>query len=110
MILMTIRMKVLPEKRKELTQALESLVKSIKGLKGCQRCELCMSANDENEFCLIGEWENRKELDMHLRSELFKVLMGAMSLLKHPHEIKLYTDLSSPQSFSPAEELNLATG
>ena len=78
MVLMTIRMKVLAEKRKELMLALESLANSIKAQKGCKRCEICVSADDQNEFYLVGEWENQRELDIHLRSELFKVLMGAM--------------------------------
>jgi len=98
MIFTTIRMKVFPEKRKELHQAITSLLGSIKEEKGCRRCEFCVSAEDENEFCLLGEWENRDDLDTHLGSELFKVLLGAMSLLKNPHEMDLYTDVSKTGS------------
>jgi quinol monooxygenase YgiN len=97
-ILSTIRMKVFPEKRKELFQTLTSLVASIKAQKGCKRCEFCVSAEDENEFCLLGEWDNREDLDTHLASDLFKVLLGAMSLLKKPHEMSLYTDISRTES------------
>jgi quinol monooxygenase YgiN len=110
MVFMTIRMKVLPEKRKELMQALESLANSIKVQKGCKRCEICVSADDPNEFYLVGEWENQKELDIHLRSELFKVLMGAMSLLKKPHEMRLYTGLSAGQLNDMTAELNCLRG
>jgi quinol monooxygenase YgiN len=98
-------MRVFPEKRKELFQALTSLVKSIRFQKGCRRCELCVSAEDENEFCLLGEWENRDDLDKHLGSEIFKVLLGAMSLLKNPHEMNLYTDMSKPESPKFSERL-----
>jgi quinol monooxygenase YgiN len=110
MILVTIRMKVLPEKRKELTQALESLANSIKDQKGCKRCEICVSADDQHEFYLVGEWENQKELDIHLKSELFKVLMGAMSLLMKPHEMRLYTGLSTGQLNDLTAELNCSQG
>jgi quinol monooxygenase YgiN len=110
MVLMTIRMKVLQEKRKELMQALESLANSIKVQKGCKRCEICVSADDQNEFYLIGEWENQTELDVHLRSELFKVLMGAMNLLKKPHEMRLYTGLSTGQLNDLTAELNCSQG
>jgi len=89
---------VFPEKRKELFQTLKSLVNSIRSQKGCKRCEFCVSAEDENEFCFLGEWENREDLDTHLGSELFKVLLGAMNLLKNPHEMNLYTDMSKPES------------
>ena len=108
MILMTIRMKVLSEKRRELYQTLISLTGSIRGQKGCRRCDFCVSAEDENEFCLFGEWENKEDLAIHLESNLFKVLMGAMGLLKNPHEMKLYTGLSASQLLDPAEELNPA--
>ena len=106
MIFTTIRMKVFPEKRKELFQALKSLVGSIRTQNGCRRCEFCVSAEDENEFCLFGEWENREDLDTHLESNLFKVLLGAMSLLKNPHEMNLYTDLSTPETSQLAGVLN----
>jgi quinol monooxygenase YgiN len=108
MILMTIRMKVLPEKRKELYQAITSLVGSIRTQNGSRRCDFCVSAEDENEFCLFGEWESEKDLASHLESNVFKVLLGAMSLLQNPHELKLYTDLSAQQALNPAEELNQA--
>jgi len=98
MIFTTIQMKVFPEKRKELFQTLKSLVSSIKKQKGCRRCEFCVSAEDENEFCLFGEWESKEALASHLESNLFKVLLGAMSLLKNPHEMNLYTDASKPDS------------
>jgi quinol monooxygenase YgiN len=106
MILTTIRMKVLPEKRKELYQAITSLVGSIRKQNGCRRCDFCVSAEDENEFCLFGEWATREHLASHLESNLFKVLLGAMSLLENPHELKLYADLSTPQPPHLAGELN----
>jgi quinol monooxygenase YgiN len=90
MFLVTIRMKAAPEKRKELAQAVVSLSGVIKSMKGCLRCDLCNSLEDEDEFCLIGEWKSREDLQVHLESELFQVLRGAMSLLTNPHEMSIY--------------------
>jgi quinol monooxygenase YgiN len=90
MILMNILMKVLPEKRKELIQALSSLVELIKKEKGCKSCNFYCRSEDENEMCLLGEWETKEDVDAHLQSDLFKVLMGAMSLLRKPHELTFY--------------------
>ena len=97
MILIAIRMKVAPEKRQELSQAVASLVGSIRNVKGCHRCDFCRSLEDEDELCLLGEWERKEDLAVHLKSELFKVLLGAMSLLKSPHQMKIYTGLPSLQ-------------
>ena len=77
-------MKVFPEKRKELSQAVTSLVSSIRTEKGCRRCDLCYSVEDENKLCLFGEWEDQEDITAYLESKLFKVLLGAMSLLKNP--------------------------
>ena len=86
MILVTIRMKVLAEKRKELSQTIALLIGSIKTQKGCRRCEFYQSMENENGLCILEEWDTRKNLDSHLNSEHFRVLRGAKSLLQEPYE------------------------
>jgi len=44
-------MRVLEEKRKELSQTISSLIGSIRTEKGCQRCDFCRNMEDENELC-----------------------------------------------------------
>ena len=96
MIFSSIRMKVLPEKRKELSQAIASLVNIIRTQKGCEHCRFCYNLEDENELCLFGEWESQEALDSHLESEIFKVFLGAASLLRNPHEMTLYSAVAEP--------------
>ena len=91
MILVLIRMKVFPEKRNELSQTIVSLIGSIKTEKVCRRCDFCQNVEDENKFCLLGEWDTQENLIRHLKSERFKVLRGAMTLLKEPHDIVFHT-------------------
>jgi len=79
-------MKVLAEKRKELSQTIALLIGSIKTQKGCRRCEFYQSMESENELCILEEWDTRKNLDSHLNSEHFRVLRGAKSLLQEPYE------------------------
>jgi quinol monooxygenase YgiN len=80
-------MKVLSEKRLELSQTIALLIVSIRTEKGCQRCDFCQSTEDENEFWLLEEWDTRENLKSHLKSECFKVFRGAMNLLKEPYEM-----------------------
>jgi len=94
MIFSSIRMKVLPEKRKELSQTIASLVNSIRTQKGCRNCSFCYNLDDENELCLLGEWESQETLSGHLQSDVFKVFLGAASLLEGPHEMKLYSNMA----------------
>jgi quinol monooxygenase YgiN len=91
MILVTIRMKVLPEKRMELSQTIASLTGSIRTEKGCKRFDLCQSAEDENQLCLMEEWDTQESLKGHLRSGHFKILRGAMNLLKEPYQMMFHT-------------------
>jgi len=91
MHLVIIRMKVLPEKRMELSQTIASLMDSIKTEKGCKRCDFCQGMEDENRLFLLEEWDTQKNLMGHLRSGRFRVLRGAMNLLKEPYEMVFHT-------------------
>lgn len=90
MILLILRMKVLAEKRKELSQTINSLLISIRKEKGCRRCDFCGGMEDENEFHILEEWDTRESLNDHLKSERFRVLRGAMNLLQEPYEMMVY--------------------
>ncbi len=91
MTLIIIRMKVHSEKRMELSQTIASLAGSIRMEKGCQRCDFCQSILDENIFFFIEEWEDPECFLIHLKSDYFKILRGAMNLLKEPCEKRFYT-------------------
>jgi len=91
MILAIIRMKVLAEKRVELCQTIVSLIGSLRTEKGCLRCDFCQSMEDENELSIFKEWDTRENLNSHLKSERFRVLRGAMNLLKEPYEMLIHT-------------------
>jgi quinol monooxygenase YgiN len=91
MILVTIKMTVLPAKRKELLQTVRALIQSIRKEKGCIKCSACLDIEDENTFCMIQGWQTQKELDRYLQSDLFDVLLGTKNFLSEPCEIKSYT-------------------
>jgi quinol monooxygenase YgiN len=91
MILAIIRMKVLPEKRLELSQTVASLISSIRMEKGCNRYDFYQSTEDENELLLLEEWDTQENLMSHLKSERFRVLRGAMNLLREPYEMMFHT-------------------
>jgi len=76
-----------------LLQTIASLIGSLRTEKGCLRCDFCQNIEDENELCIIEEWDTRENLNSHLKSERFKVLLGAMSLLQEPYELMVYTVL-----------------
>ena len=91
MILVIIRMNAPSEKRMELSQTIVSLIGSIRTEKGCKRCDFCQSMEDENKLFLLEEWDTQKNLKSYLKSGRFRVLRGAMSLLKEPYEMTVHT-------------------
>jgi len=86
MILAITRMKVISEKRMELSQTIASLSVSIRKEKGCKHCECCQSIEDEDQFFLLEEWDTQGNLMTHQKSEHFSVIRGAMNLLQKPYE------------------------
>jgi quinol monooxygenase YgiN len=93
MILVTIRMNVLSEKRVELLQTIASLSGSTKMEKGCRLCDFCQSIEDKNQLFILEEWDTQENLMTHLKSEHFKVFRGAMSLLEDPYEMMFHSEL-----------------
>lgn len=91
MILIFIKMNVRPEKRKELRQTIRSIVQEVRKENGCVDSTFYQNSENENDFFLFEEWENRQVLDDHLRSARFTVLMGARSLLSRPPEIMIHS-------------------
>jgi quinol monooxygenase YgiN len=91
MILVIIRMEVPSEKRMELSQTIASLIGSIRTEKGCKRCDFCQSMENENKLWLLEEWDTQENLKSYLKSGRFRVLRGAMNLLKEPYEMMFHT-------------------
>ena len=91
MIIVGITMNVLIEKRTEVMQTLLSMIEPTEKEKGCLSCRVFRDIEDKNVFSLIAEWETRKDLDDHLRSDRFGVLLGTKSLLCEPQQIEIHT-------------------
>jgi quinol monooxygenase YgiN len=90
MIIIKIAMNVFPEKRKEVMQTLLSMAKKAGKEKGCLSYEVFCDVEDRTVYNLIEEWETREDLERHIRSERFSVLLGTKSLLARPLEMKIH--------------------
>jgi quinol monooxygenase YgiN len=91
MIVVRIAMNVLPEKQRELVQTLLSMIEPMEKEAGCMSYALFGNMEDKNLLNLLEEWRSRKDLDQHLQSDMFGVLLGTKSLLTEPHGIHIYT-------------------
>jgi quinol monooxygenase YgiN len=91
MIVVRIIMNVLPEKQKEVMQTLLSMVESPEKKGGYLSYGIFCDIEDKNVFNLISEWKTRKDLDDHIKSYRFSVLLGTKSLLCEPPKIEIHT-------------------
>jgi quinol monooxygenase YgiN len=98
MIVVKTRMNSLPEKRKEVLQTLSSMTEAIRQEKGCRSYQVFQDIEDKNVFCLVQEWETREDLEHHMRSDRFSVLLGTNILLNEHQEILIHTVLHTEGS------------
>lgn len=91
MIIVRISMKALMPKRTELIQTLLSMIEPVRKEKGCLGYDVFCDMEGREVFSLIEEWKTREDLDRHMGSERFSVLLGTKSLLAKPLEIKIHT-------------------
>ena len=91
LVIIFFRIKVRPEKRKELSQTLHSIVKQVKKESGCRQASFYQDIENENDIIVIEEWATQKDADDHLRSDIFTVLMGAGTLMSRQPEIVIHT-------------------
>jgi len=90
-VIVKIALNALPEKQKEVIQTLLSMIESTVKQRGCLSHHIFRDLEDENAFSLIDEWKTREDLEQHLRSAKFGVLLGTKSLLCEPPKIQIHT-------------------
>lgn len=95
MIIVRISLNVLPEKKLEFTQTLLSMIGPTAREAGCLSFVVASDIEDANCFNLLEEWETREDLDLHIRSHRFGVLLGSKTLLNEPLKIQILTVLTS---------------
>lgn len=95
MILFIITMNALQEKKKEILQTLISVLETAENERGNLSYNIFSDIEDSNLFSLISEWDNRHDLNRHMRSDRFSVLLGTKSLLSEPLKIQILTVAAS---------------
>ena len=90
MIIIFVRLKARPEKRKELSQTLPSIVGQVRKESGCLHSGFYRNGENEEDFLVVEEWATQKDWDDHLQSDIFTVLMGAGTLMHRPPEIVIH--------------------
>lgn len=91
MIVFRISINVIPEKQLEMMQTLLSMIEPTAMEAGCLSNVISCDIEDKNRFSLLEEWESREQLDHHIASHRFGVLLGTKALLCEPLDIQIHT-------------------
>ena len=95
MIDATIKITVPPEKRKEILQTFMAILGPIRREQGCISCNCYVDIEAEDIIFFMEEWKTSADLDTHLRSIHFGVLIGTTKLLNKEPDIRFNTIASS---------------
>ena len=80
MIVLSIKIKVKPDKIKGFLQTVSFLLDEVSHEKGGISNHFFRDMDDLNAFVLLEEWESRRDLDRYLKSDIFGVLKTAQAL------------------------------
>jgi quinol monooxygenase YgiN len=78
----------LPEKdRRKVISSLLPLVGSTRVQPGCQVCSMLIDVDDPRVLVLWEEWDTQENLDRHLRSSDYRLVIAAMELSQQAPQI-----------------------
>lgn len=88
MIVTTIKIHGLPQKRREILQTVKGLADRVLRDSRCVQADLYQDMTDQDIFYLMEEWQTVDDLEKYLQSKSLAVLLGLENLLVERVEIK----------------------
>jgi quinol monooxygenase YgiN len=72
-------------------QTLLSMIEPTGKEAGCLSYTVFCDIEDKSLFSLLEEWETLEDIDHHIKSHSFSILLGTKTLLSEPPKIKIHT-------------------
>jgi len=91
LILSSLRMSVLPEKRSALLETVKGLLEPARVEKGCLSYRFYEDVENRNAFVLLEEWETEEDLSFHISKESQWQILVLMDLLSEQPEWRFHT-------------------
>ena len=88
MINATLRILPLPERRAEVLEIFQAIQGPVLAQPGCAACSIYEEQGPERAVMLVENWETREALERHLRSEAYRLILGAMELSDGQPEVR----------------------
>ncbi len=91
MITVNLRIKVPRERHRDFMDSARLILEPTRIQSGCISCRLYQDLDEPDAVFLVEEWKSRKELDCHLNSEQYRIVLSLMEASDQFPEIKLNT-------------------
>lgn len=91
MIIVTLRMVVLPEKRGDCLKLIRCMLEPTRVQPGCLSFHFYQDVENDNAFILLEEWTTRETLEGHIREKNYRKLLTLMDFLSEPPQVKFNT-------------------
>jgi len=93
MIIVTLRMTVRPDKRRDFMESIRGMLEPTRVERGCISYRLYEDIENKNIFTLVEEWKTRDDLEKHVRTNNYRMFLGLMDLLSEPYQLRFSTVL-----------------
>jgi len=84
----SVKAEIIAGKQEEFIQVIRSVNELLKKQKGFKGSTLYQDMDNSNSLSLLQKWESQEDVDKHIRSETFRVLMGALKTLTRSSKIE----------------------
>lgn len=92
MILITMKMVIHPDKRREFQRTVRGMLEPTRVEPGCRGFHFYQDEENKNSFLVLSEWATLADLNNHIRTDGFIMLLALMDLLSvDPPEVRFDT-------------------
>jgi quinol monooxygenase YgiN len=87
MIVGTLRTLPAPDRRAQVLEVFRAVREPVLAQPGCVACRIYEEQGPERAVVLVERWESQAALDAHLRSDSYRLILGAIELSGGPPEV-----------------------
>ena len=91
MIIVTLRIKVPDNRRKEFLDSARLIIGPTKVQPGCISCKFYQDVDDPDSMLFVEEWSSREDYEHHIKSDTFRIILSLIDLSAEAPLIKLNT-------------------
>ena len=88
MIVGTLRIEPAPHRRAEILKVFRTVQGPVLAQPGCVACHIYEEQGPAQAVVLVERWESEAALEAHLRSEAYRLILGAIELSGGPPEVR----------------------